>query len=91
MLFLLLYLYYLAVVLSTVSYSVILNILLNCWVLDLLNPERLFNLFLTTDCQTCIQNSPYLFYLIRMYFRFFLLMIQHIMNTLSIFDILENP
>jgi hypothetical protein len=65
--------------------------LLSCWVLDLLNPERLFYLFLTTDCQTCVQNSPYLFYLIRMCFRFFLLMIQHIMNTFSIFDILEYP
>ena len=43
------YLYYLTVVLSTVSYSVILNILLSCWVLDLLNPERPFNLILTTD------------------------------------------
>ena len=55
MLFLLLYLYYLiidiylAVVLSTVSYSAILNILLGCWVLDLPDQERLLNWFLTTS------------------------------------------
>ena len=86
------YLYYLTVVLSTASYFVILNIFLSCWVLDLLNPELLFNLILTTSCQTCVQNSPYLLYLVRMYILgFFLLMIQHVMNILGIFDILEYP
>ena len=41
------YRYYLAVVLSTVNHSVILNIMLSCWVLYLLNSERPFNLILT--------------------------------------------
>ena len=99
MLFLLLYLYYLVIyIIWQLFYQlsvnfVILNILFSCWVLDLLNPERLFHLILTIDCQACVQNSPYyLFYLIRIHFRFsFLLTIQHIMNTLGIFDILEYP
>jgi hypothetical protein len=35
------------------------------------------------------ERPSYLFYLIRMYFRFFLL--NRIVNTLDIFDILEYP